>query len=146
MLKGINKLISPELIKVLMEMGHGDEIVFGDSNFPGASRAKSEGHTLIRADGHDITSMLEAVLPLFPLDYAVDFTAVLMDYRARLSQEPAVWAKYKVALGNWPDGKKEYLILPKPDFYERAAKAYAIVATGETEGFANIILRKGVVR
>jgi L-fucose mutarotase len=146
MLRGINKLISPELIKVLMEMGHGDEIVFGDSNFPAVSRAKKEGGVLIRADGHDIPAMLEAVLPLFPLDYAVDFAAILMDYRQRLPQEPAVWAKYKAALGKWPDGGKECLVLAKPDFYERATKAFAVVATGETEGFANVILRKGVVR
>jgi L-fucose mutarotase len=147
MLKNINKLISPELIKILMEMGHGDEIVFGDGNFPAAARAKFEGRaTLVRADGHGITPLLEAILPLFPLDYAVDYTAILMDYRSRLATEPDVWAKYKAALGAWPDGNKEYLVLPKPDFYERAGKAYAVVATGETAGFANIILRKGVVR
>ncbi|MDR2844665.1 MAG: hypothetical protein LBV28_01070, partial [Puniceicoccales bacterium] len=114
--------------------------------FPAASRGQLGLQHVIRADGHDITSLLGAVLPLFPLDYAVDFTAVLMDYRARLATEPAVWAKYKAALGAWPDGDKQYLVLPKPDFYERARNAYAIVATGETEGFANIIIRKGVVR
>ncbi|MDR0535123.1 MAG: fucose isomerase [Puniceicoccales bacterium] len=146
MLKNISRLVSPDLIKVLMEMGHGDEIVFGDSNFPAASRARQGGRVVVRADGHGIPELLEAILPLFPLDYAVDFTAILMDYRQRLPQEPAVWARYKAALSLWPDGSKNYEILAKPDFYERAAKAHAIVATGETEGFANIILRKGVVR
>ena len=78
MLRGINKLISPELIKILMEMGHGDEIVFGDGNFPAKSHARAN---LVRADGHSITAMLDAILPLFPLDYAVDYSLVLMQYR-----------------------------------------------------------------
>jgi L-fucose mutarotase len=142
MLKGISKLISPELIKVLLEMGHTDEIVFGDSNFPAASHAQR----LIRADGIGITELLDAVLPLFPLDYAEDYSAVLMDYRIRLKDEPPVWTQYRAALGKWPDGEKRFLTIPKPEFYARAAAAYAVVATGETAGFANILLRKGVVR
>jgi L-fucose mutarotase len=140
MLKGINPIISPELLKVLMEMGHGDEIVFGDSNFPAASHAQR----LVRADGHRITSLLDAILPLFPLDYAVDYSAVLMVYRG--DKEPAVWSKYKEQLGAWPDGDKQFLTLPKPEFYERAKRAYCVVATGESEGFANLVIRKGVIR
>ena len=140
MLKGISPLISPELLKILSEMGHGDEIVFGDSNFPAASHAQR----LVRADGHSITTLLEAILPLFPLDYAVDFTAALMVYRG--DTEPKVWSRYKEILGAYPDGNKEFLTLPKPEFYERAKKAWCIVATSESEGFANIIIRKGIVR
>jgi L-fucose mutarotase len=140
MLKGISPLISPELLKVLSEMGHGDEIVFGDSNFPAASHAQR----LVRADGHSITTLLEAILPLFPLDYAVDYTAALMVYRG--DTEPKVWSRYKEILGAFPDGNKEFLTLQKPDFYERAKKAYCIVATSESEGFANLIIRKGIVR
>ena len=140
MLKGISPLISPELLKVLSEMGHGDEIVFGDSNFPAASDAQR----LVRADGHSITTLLEAILPLFPLDYAVDFTAALMVYRG--DTEPKVSSRYKEILGAFPDGNKEFLTLQKPDFYERAKKAYCIVATSESEGFANLIIRKGIVR
>jgi L-fucose mutarotase len=140
MLKGINPLISPELLKLLMEMGHGDEIVFGDSNFPAASHAQR----LVRADGHSITALLDAILPLFPLDYAVDFTAVLMAFRG--DTEPAVWSKYREKLEAYPDGDKPLLTLQKPDFYERAKKAYVVVATGESEGFANLIIRKGVIR
>ncbi|GHT42849.1 fucose isomerase [Bacteroidia bacterium] len=140
MLKGISPLVSPELLKTLSEMGHGDEIVFGDSNFPAASHAQR----LVRADGHSITAMLEAILPLFPLDYAVDFTAALMVYRG--DTEPKVWSRYKEILGAYPDGNKEFLTLQKPDFYERAKKAYCVVATSESEGFANLIIRKGVVR
>jgi L-fucose mutarotase len=123
-----------------MEMGHGDEIVFGDSNFPAASHAQR----LVRADGHSITALLGAILPLFPLDYAVDYTAVLMVFRG--DKEPDVWSKYKEILEIWPDGNKQFLTLPKPDFYERAKKAHCIVATSESEGFANMIIRKGVIR
>ena len=138
MLKGISNFISPELLKILMEMGHGDELVFGDGNFPSASHAQR----LIRADGHGIPAMLDAILPLFPLDYAVDFTAVLMDSN---NTEPAVWKIYKEKLGKYPDGDKKFMIIPKPEFYERAKKAYCVVATSESERFANLIIRKGVI-
>jgi L-fucose mutarotase len=140
MLKGINPLISPDLLKILSEMGHGDEIVFGDSNFPAASHAKR----LVRADGHSITALLDAVLPLFPLDYAVEYSAALMSFRG--DREPAVWNEYKKKLRAYPDGDKSFLTLPKPEFYERARNACCVVATSESEGFANIILRKGVIR
>lgn len=139
MLKGINNLISPELLKVLSEMGHGDEIVFGDSNFPAASHAQR----LIRADGQSITALLDAILPLFPLDYAVDYTAVTMVCNGT---EPKVWSRYREILGAHPEGSKAFVTLQKPDFYERAKKAYCVVATSESEGFANLIIRKGVVR
>lgn len=140
MLRGIDRKISPELIKILMEMGHGDELVFGDGNFPAASHAQR----LIRVDGHGIIAMLEAILPLFPLDYAVDYTAVLMKYPGE--KEPAVWSGYREQLQKYPDGDKPFVLLPKPEFYERSRKAYAIVATGEQEGFANIIIRKGIIK
>lgn len=139
MLKGINPLLSPDLLKVLMEMGHGDEIVLGDANFPAASHAQR----LIRADGHGIPALLDAILPLFPLDYAVDFTAVLMAFRG--DSEPSVWSRYRELLAAYPDGNKPFLTLNKPEFYERATKAYCVVATGESERFANLIIRKGVI-
>jgi len=138
MLKGISNLLSPELLKILMEMGHGDEIVFGDANFPSASHAQR----LVRADGHRITAMLNAILPLFPLDYAVEFSAVLMDSRGT---EPAVWKLYKEILNEYPDGNKQFLVISKPEFYERAKKTYCVVATSESERFANIIIRKGII-
>jgi L-fucose mutarotase len=140
MLQGIHPIISPELLKALMEMGHGDEIVFGDANFPAASHAQR----LLRADGHGITAMLNAVLPLFPLDYAVDYSAVLMDYPGE--KEPDLRSRYRETLARYPDGGKPFLTLAKPAFYDRARKAYCIVATGESEGFANLILRKGVIK
>ena len=138
MLKGISNLLSPELLKILMEMGHGDELVLGDGNFPAASHAQR----LIRADGHNIPAMLDAILPLFPLDYAVDFTAVLMDSRGT---EPVIWKTYKEKLSAYPDGNKQFLVISKPEFYERAKNAYCVVATGESERFANIIVRKGII-
>jgi L-fucose mutarotase len=140
MLKGINKQISPELLKVLMEMGHGDEIVFGDANFPSASHANH----LVRADGHTITDLLDAILPLFPLDYAMDYSAVLMDCNG--NREPVIWLRYEEILSKYPYGDKPFIRLPKPEFYERAKKAYCVVATSESEGFANLIIRKGVVK
>jgi len=138
MLRGINKLLSPELLKILMEMGHGDELVIADGNFPSASHAQR----LVRADGHDIPTILDAILPLFPLDYVVDYTAVLMDGH---NQEPDVWKIYKDKLSVCPDGDKQFFVISKPEFYERAKKAYCIVATGESERFANIIIRKGII-
>lgn len=140
MLKGIDRKISPELIKLLMEMGHGDELVFGDANFPAASHTQR----LVRADGYGIAAMLEAILPLFPLDYAVDFSAVLMKYRG--DAKPLVWKSYQEQLQKYPDGAKPFVLLSKSEFYDRARNAYAIVATGEQEGFANIIIRKGIIK
>ena len=138
MLKGISNLLSPELLKILMEMGHGDELVLGDGNFPSASHAQR----LLRADGHGVPALLGAILPLFPLDYAVDFSAVLMDSRG---QEPAIWKTYKEKLSAYPDGDKPFLVIPKPDFYNRARQAWCVVATGEPAMFANIIIKKGVI-
>jgi len=139
MLRGISNLLSPELLKILMEMGHGDELVLGDGNFPAVSHAQR----LLRADGHGIPALLDAILPLFPLDYDVDFSAVLMDSRG---VEPAVWKTYREKLGAYPDGDKQLLIIQKPAFYDRAQKAYCVLATGETEQFANLIIRKGVIK
>ena len=138
MLRGISRLVSPELMKIMMEMGHGDELVLGDGNFPAVSHAQR----LVRADGHSITMLLDAILPLFPLDYAVDFTAIMMDSHGT---EPTIWKTYKEKTGVYPDGDKQFIVISKPEFYERAKKAYCIVATGETERFANLIIRKGII-
>lgn len=139
MLKGISPVISPELLKVLSEMGHGDEIVFGDGNFPSGSHSKR----LIRADGITITALLEAIMPFFPLDYTMEWSAVTSQYRV---SEPEVWGRYRKILMTDPEGSKPFLVLPKAEFYKRASESYCVVATSESEGFANIILRKGVVR
>ncbi|MDR1155598.1 MAG: fucose isomerase [Bacteroidales bacterium] len=140
MLKGIHRFISPELLKALMEMGHGDEIVLGDSNFPSASHAQH----LVRSDGHRIPDLLGAILPLFPLDYAVGHAAVLMGCNG--NPQPSVWNRYREILNAYPEGDKPFSVISKIEFYQQAKSAYCIVATGESETFANIILRKGVIK
>ena len=142
MLKNIPDIISPELMYALMKMGHGDEICFGDANFP----ADSMGQRVIRADGHKITELLDAVLQLLPLDSFVQKPCVLMD--APVGNEPAVWGKYdKIIRENDFAGafKHGFEKVERFDFYDRAKECYAIVATGEYEGYSNIILKKGVI-
>ena len=143
MLKGISSLISPEFLKILMEMGHGDEIVIGDGNFPAVTYAKR----LVRCDGHGIPSLLEAVLELFPLDEYVDNPVALMAVvPGDDTPTPQIWQTYKQILekhGQKPD-KIEYM--ERFSFYERAKNAFAVVATGESAIYANILLKKGVIK
>ena len=139
MLKNISPVISPELLKILMEMGHGDEIVIGDGNFPAAANAKR----LVRLDGHGVNEILEAILKLMPLDTYVDAPVALMD-NGDASNPPPIWEDYKnTVLAE--DGDKKFELVERFAFYERARDAYAIIATGETAIYANIILKKGVV-
>ena len=139
MLKNISPIISPELLKILMEMGHGDEIVIGDGNFPAASMAQR----LVRLDGHGVPEILDAVLKLMPLDTYVECPVALMDNGAD-GEEPPIWNEYKkIVTAN--EGEKNFQLEERFAFYERAKKAYAVVATGETAIYANIILKKGVV-
>ena len=139
MLKNISPILSPELLKTLMEMGHGDELVIGDGNFPSASIAQR----LIRADGHGVPELLDAILKLFPLDTYVSCPAALMD-NGDSTNPPAIWADYKQIIKS-NEGDREIELVERFAFYERAKKAYAVVATGETAIYANIILKKGVV-
>jgi|YNPBryunderm2012_1023409.scaffolds.fasta_scaffold09534_3 L-fucose mutarotase len=137
MLKGISPLISPELLKVLCEMGHGDEILLADANYP----AESCGPKVIRADGLDIPSLLEAILKLFPLDTYVNENVILMSPE---KGKPPIWERYEEVLK--ASGEDVRIVtLSRFDFYDRARKAYAIVATGERALYANIILKKGVI-
>ena len=139
MLKNISPVLSPELLKILMEMGHGDELVIGDGNFPAASNAQR----LVRLDGHGVPEVLDAILQLMPLDTYVDAPVALMDNN-NADNRPAIWATYKAVVEN-NEGAKNFELVERFAFYERARKAYAIVATGETAIYANIILKKGVV-
>lgn len=139
MLKNIPSVISPELLKVLMEMGHGDELVIGDGNFPAASVAKR----LVRADGHGVPALLDAILKLFPLDTYVDKPVALMD-NGDPDSPPEIWAAYKDII-NENEGDRSIELVERFAFYERAKNAYAVVATGETAIYANIILKKGVI-
>jgi L-fucose mutarotase len=141
MLKGISPVISPELLRILDEMGHGDEIVFGDANFP----HESMGQITVRADGHTITKLLDAILPLFPLDTFVDEPVALMEVVPGDEQgEPDVWGEYRTIIEKYEPGKR-IEFMERFAYYERAKKAYAIVATGERERYANLLLKKGVI-
>ncbi len=141
MLNGIPRVLTPKLMKTLMEMGHGDEIVLGDGNFP----AKSLNRRVLRCDGSDIPELLEAILRFFPLDHAAAQPVVMMEVPDDLP-EPPVWGRYRALLFASGADPARILHLPRFQFYERARAAYAVVATGETTRFANILLKKGIVR
>ena len=140
MLKGIAPCISPELLKVLCEMGHGEEIVLADANFP----SESVGQKVVRADGIGAVELLSAILPMFPLDQYDDSNFVLMGVVPGDPVVPEIWNQYdEILKKNEPDAKIKYL--ERFAYYERAKKAYCVVATGERAQYANIILKKGVI-
>ena len=141
MLKGISPLLSPELLKVLMEMGHGDELVIGDGNFPAAGMARR----LLRADGHGVPELLEAILELFPLDSFVESPAALMAVVPGDPTRPEIWQRFREIIRKEEPEFGEFEMVERFAFYERARQAYAILATGESALYANIILKKGVV-
>lgn len=141
MLKGIDPVISPELLKIIMEMGHGDELVIGDGNFPAASNAQR----LVRLDGHGVCEILDALLKLYPLDTYVDAPVGLMAVTPGDDVVPVIWEDYKRIIKE-REGDHNIEMIERFEFYDRAKKAYAIVATGETALYANIILKKGVVK
>ena len=135
MLKGISPVVSPDLLKTLAEMGHGDEIVISDAHFPGhAFNART-----LRADGIGADRLLAGIIPLFELD-AYATPVVMMAPVPGDSLDPSVEARYRRALGY--EGKIEQM--ERYAFYERAKKAYAVVITGETVKYGNVILKKGV--
>lgn len=141
MLKGIPSILPPELLKVLMEMGHGDELVLGDGNFPRLAYPS----TVIRCDGHGIPELLDAILRFFPLDSYVEHPVTMMLVPPEDDYHPVVWDRYFEIISQYePEGAREQH-LDKPEFYEHTRKAYAVVTTGETQLYANLILRKGVV-
>jgi len=141
MLKGISPLLSPELLKVLAEMGHGDELVIGDANFP----AQSMGQRCIREDGHGGVALLDAVLALFPLDTFVEAPVTLMQVvPGTMSGDPPIWKEFAAVVENHQPGTALGQV-ERFAFYDRARKAYACVATGERSLYACIILKKGVL-
>lgn len=141
MLKGVPAILSPELLRILMEMGHGDEICIGDGNFPAAAWAQR----LVRLDGHGVPEILDAVLRFFPLDTFVEHPVAVM--QTGDGHRPSVWAQYEAAINKYeaPPFAHGFELVERFAFYERAKQCYAIVATGETALYANIILKKGVV-
>jgi L-fucose mutarotase len=141
MLKGIPEVISPELMKILMEMGHGDEIVLGDGNFPAASCAQR----LIRCDGHSVSIILEAIMKFFPLDTFVELPVTLMGVVPGDNTKPTVWEDYRSIIKKYDKNFTEFAFIERFPFYERTKNAYAVVATSDQALYANIILKKGVI-
>jgi len=141
MLKNIPSILSPELLKILMEMGHADEIVIADGNFPGAAVA----HRLVRLDGNGVPEVLEAILKVFPLDNYVDSPAALMQVIPGDDVETPIWDEYRKIIKSSGEKFDDFDTVERFAFYERAKKAYAVVMTGESALYANIILKKGVV-
>ena len=145
MLKGISPLLSPELLKVLCEMGHGDELVIADGNFPCESMGKNV--VVIRADGHGVPELLDAILRLIPLDAYVEKPVALMEVvPGDTCPIPEIWDVYKKILNQYEPNNCAIDMTERFAFYERAKKAYLIIATGETAIYANILLKKGVVK
>ena len=139
MLKGIHPAIGPELLKVLAEMGHGDEIVLADAHFP--------GHTfndqVLRADGVKITTLLDGILPLFELD-SYDDPFIMMQVVKGDSLDPSVESSYRAEIEKHAPDAPEVIRIGRFEFYDRAEKAAVVVMTGETAKYGNIILKKGV--
>lgn len=141
MLKNISPIIGPELLKILNEMGHGDEIVLADGNFPVVTNAKR----LVRLDGHNIPEVLKAILDLLPLDTYAENTASIMEVVPGDAVVPVIWEEYKKILKKSGEPFVDFESIERFSFYERAKKAFAIIATSESALYANIILKKGVV-
>ncbi len=140
MLKGISPLISPELLKTLAEMGHGDEIVLSDAHFP----AHTFGQRVIHADGLRIPPLLDAIIPLFELDAYVEAPLIMMAAVSGDTLDPAVEASYMKAVQKHAPQTPAPAHIGRFEFYDRAKEAYAVVLTGETATYGNIILKKGV--
>ncbi len=143
MLKGIPDIVSPELLKILHEMGHGDDLVIGDSNYPAASNAR----ILARADGHGVPELLDAILTLFPLDGYVAKPVLLMQVVPGDPTVPEVQERIRAVVRRHEDrGDDAVALVERFEFYERAKRAYAIVATTEKGAYGCMIIKKGVVR
>lgn len=144
MLKGIPKILSPELLKVLDEMGHSDRLVISDGNFPAESMGKNA--IVIRCDGHGVPELLDAILQLFPLDTYVEHPVNLMEVMPGDDVETPIWDTYKEIVSKYDSrGAEAVGNIERFAFYEEAKTAYAIIATGESALYANVMLQKGVV-
>ena len=141
MLKGIPSILTPELLKTLMEMGHSDEIVIADGNFPSGTFGKK----VIRMDGHGVPEVLDAILKFFPLDPYVEKPVALMEVVSGDAVETPIWEVYKEIINQHEPINNKICNIERFAFYERAKSAYAVIATSEAALYANIILKKGVV-
>ena len=142
MLKNIPKILSPELVKILMEMGHGDEIVIADGNFP----AEAIGQRVVRCDGHGVPEILDGIMQLFPLDTYTDKPVMLMEVVKGDPVVPTIWDEYKTIINKYEPENCKIEMIERFAFYEPAKTAFAVVSTGEEAIYANIILKKGVVK
>ncbi|MFO7724760.1 MAG: L-fucose mutarotase [Oceanipulchritudo sp.] len=140
MLKSISPLLSPELLATLYRMGHGDEIVLADAHFPG----ESCNARVLRADGLPVDALLGAILPLFELDAYVESPVIMMQAVEGDTLVPAVEERYRSAMRRHLPRDPRIERIGRYAFYERARGAFAVVMTGETAKYGNIILRKGV--
>lgn len=145
MLKGIPSIISPELLKILCQMGHGDELTIGDGNYPG----ERLGKRVIRLDGHGVPEVLDAILKIFPLDAYVDHPVKLMELMDcdKGKVETPIWDEYKEIIAKYDArGAEAVENIDRFDFYDKTEKdSYVVIMTGETAIYANVILKKGVV-
>lgn len=144
MLNGVPKILSPELLKVLCEMGHSDKLVISDGNFPAETMGKDA--IVVRCDGHGVPELLDAILTVFPLDTYVEKPVNLMEVMPGDNVETPIWDTYKEIVAKHDKrGAGAIGTIERFKFYEEAKKVYAIVATGESALYANIMLQKGVV-
>ena len=145
MLRGVPDCISPELLKVLHEMGHGDTIVIADANFPAASIASEGRHRELRCDGHRAVPLLDAILQVFPLDTFVEHPVIVMD-KMEMHKDLAcpIWEEFRSTIETYdPCAARSIQFVERFSFYEAAKEAYAVVSTGEKALYACLILRKG---
>lgn len=140
MLKGISPLISPKLLETLARMGHGDEIILADAHFPG----ETFNNNVLRADGLKIDDLLEAILPLFELDSYVDSPLTMMAAVEGDALDPKVEEAYLKSIRITNPNVAPIERIDRFDFYDRAKNAFAVVMTGETAKYGNILLKKGV--
>lgn len=140
MLKGISPLLSPELLAVLARMGHGDEIVLADAHFPG----ETMNPRVLRADGLRIPDLLDAILPLFVLDEYVESPLFMMSAVEGDTLDPQVERAYRQAIDRHAPDAPPVARVERFAFYDQARRAFAVVMTGETAKYGNIILKKGV--
>lgn len=141
MLKGLSPLLTPELLKILCEMGHGDEIVLADGNFP----SEAIGQRVVRLDAHAGTDVLKAIMSVLPIDTYSDPNAFLMEVVPGDNVETPIWDEYSHIMKESEGETVRIGHIERFAFYERAKKAYAVIATGETALYANLILKKGVI-
>lgn len=146
MLKGIDKKLTGDMLKILCDMGHGDEIVIADANFPAETCAKR----LVRCPGVDGVELLRAISAIFPLDSYVEYPAIVMDLtdgdKAKNMPTPTVWGEYEKVLAEMDTEFKALGKIERMEFYERTKNAYAVIQTGEERQYGNLLLSKGVIK